>query len=301
MFNDFIDYFSRLSKRRKVLLFLAASLLCLGSLFFSAGSGAKPSSDREVQGFENAVSTTAEGELRPGRIRRSLSAEEKSMLLEQNVLAIDLRSRDEREKREESTEPSTMTLREDWLQELRLLGTLASGGGGWAIIQDLKQGQEELYKPGEELRDGLRLAVVERSRVLLKWDGGLGELRMDGKEKSPQGYEPERPERKKTVRYSKQELRAEVEDLRRLFSQIRFAPYFEKGRQRGFKILSVRRASFPSKLGAKAGDIVRAVNGKELQSVRSAFELFQELKDSPSIEISLLRKGRPFKIEILQD
>ena len=195
-----------------------------------------------------------------------------------------------------------------------LLGTVAAGTSGWAVIVDGQSNKEGLYRAGSYVVVSVKLLSVERNRALLQngrrkfyitsqKGGGIGS---GGPAPTPQRPPAEAPPvqtgfgqaQRQTITLANTDIANNMKNLSRLFSQIRFAPYFEAGRQQGFKILNVRRGSFPERIGAQKGDIVQAVNGKALTSVRSAFDIFRGVKDEPTVSLSLLRQGKPFIIDL---
>ena len=194
-----------------------------------------------------------------------------------------------------------------------LLGTVAAGTRGWAVILDGQSNKEGLYRAGSYVVDSVKLLSVERNRALLQngrrkfyitsQKGGVGS---GGAAPTPQPSTAEPPPvqtglgqaQRQTITLANTDIANNMKNLSRLFSQIRFAPFFEAGRQKGFKILNVRRGSFPERIGAQKGDIVQAVNGKALTSVRAAFDIFRGVKDEPTVSLSLLRQGKPFIIDL---
>ena len=195
-----------------------------------------------------------------------------------------------------------------------LLGTVAAGTRGWAVILDGQSNKEGLYRAGSFVVDSVKLLSVERNRALLQnglrkfyitsqKGGGIGS---GGPASTPQASAAEAPPvqtgfgqaQRQTITLANTDIANNMKNLSRLFSQIRFAPFFEAGRQKGFKILNVRRGSFPERVGAQKGDIVQAVNGKALTSVRAAFDIFRGVKDEPTVSLSILRQGKPLVIDL---
>ncbi len=195
----------------------------------------------------------------------------------------------------------------------RLLGTIAAGKKGWAVILDTQSSKEGLFRAVCEITPSIKLLAVERNRALLESGGRRFYITSQKGGSSPPAPTPkaqtspapsiastadsQMPQRQ-TITLANTDIAANMKNLSRLFSQIRFAPYFEKGRQLGFKILNVRTGSFPERVGAQKGDIVQAVNGKSLTSVRAAFDIFRGVKDSPTVSLSIIRQGKPFVIDL---
>lgn len=90
-----------------------------------------------------------------------------------------------------------------------------------------------------------------------------------------------------------------LNNLDRLYTEIRAVPNFVNGKVSGMKILSVKKGSVFAKLGLRRGDILQRINGIELD-VRKGFEIFNQLKDQKSLTVDLIRQGSPqtFEYEI---
>lgn len=71
----------------------------------------------------------------------------------------------------------------------------------------------------------------------------------------------------------------------------RTVPVFEQGRYAGLRMYSVLPTSPLNALGLRAGDVLRAVNGRKLDSPNRALELFQQLRQAPRIELAVERGG----------
>ena len=87
-----------------------------------------------------------------------------------------------------------------------------------------------------------------------------------------------------------------LQNLDRLYTDIRAVPNFSGGKVSGMKILSVKRGSIFAKLGLRRGDILKRINGMELD-VKRGFEIFNTLKDQKSITLDLVRQGQPTTLE----
>ncbi len=87
-----------------------------------------------------------------------------------------------------------------------------------------------------------------------------------------------------------------LQNLDRLYTEIRAVPNFSGGKVSGMKILSVKRGSIFAKLGLRRGDVLRRINGMELD-VKRGFEIFNSLKDEKSITLDLVRQGQPTTLE----
>lgn len=84
-------------------------------------------------------------------------------------------------------------------------------------------------------------------------------------------------------------------DLQKTF---RVAPDVEGGKMIGMRVLGVQEGSLLSKLGLRAGDRLRAVNGLPLGGPEQLLELYAKLRTAPHLELELLRDGTKKVMEI---
>lgn len=92
------------------------------------------------------------------------------------------------------------------------------------------------------------------------------------------------------------EIENTIQNLDKLYTEIRAVPNFQDGRVSGMKILSIKPGSIFAKLGLKRGDILQRINGVELD-VRRGFEIFSQLKDQKSLTLDLIRGGANQTVE----
>lgn len=77
---------------------------------------------------------------------------------------------------------------------------------------------------------------------------------------------------------------------------IRIVPSTKGGKPDGFKIFSIRAGSLWARVGLANGDTIQAVNGRRLESVDQALEVYTALRDARSLEIDLERRGAPLRL-----
>ncbi|MCG3172467.1 MAG: hypothetical protein GMKNLPBB_00619 [Myxococcota bacterium] len=88
-----------------------------------------------------------------------------------------------------------------------------------------------------------------------------------------------------------------IDDITTNFSSIatqaRVIPSFENGKPSGFKFFSVRPGSVYSKMGIQSGDIVKKINGYEVNSPDKALEIYTKLREMNNVTIDVMRDGKP--------
>ncbi len=87
-----------------------------------------------------------------------------------------------------------------------------------------------------------------------------------------------------------------IQNMDKLFTEIRAVPNFQDGKVSGMKILSVKPGSVFAKLGLRRGDVLNRINGLEVD-VRRGFEIFSQLKDQKSLTLDVNRGGANQTVE----
>lgn len=91
-------------------------------------------------------------------------------------------------------------------------------------------------------------------------------------------------------------LMNELNDLTKLGMQARVVPNYKGGKYEGFKLIGVRPNSLYRAIGIRSGDVVKSVNGAELNSPNKAIKLFEELKNEAKITVDVERGGRSMQL-----
>lgn len=86
------------------------------------------------------------------------------------------------------------------------------------------------------------------------------------------------------------EIDKAINDVGKLFTEIRAVPFMEDGQTNGLKLLSVKQGSIFEKLGLKRGDILKSINNNVID-IPTASKLFEQLKDETQITLDITRQG----------
>lgn len=89
----------------------------------------------------------------------------------------------------------------------------------------------------------------------------------------------------------KQELEKALGDLNAIAMQARIVPAFKDGVATGFKLFSIRPDSLYSKIGIQNGDVIRRLNGFEINAPDKALEAYSKLREANRIELEVERNG----------
>ncbi|MBL9039315.1 MAG: general secretion pathway protein GspC [Archangium sp.] len=201
---------------------------------------------------------------------------------------------------------------------VKLLGTLvAEDNPQWSIasIQDVVTLKTSTYMV-DDLIQNARVLEIERSRVIILngnrrefIDGTPGDgnsvaaiapapvvaaapvkpggdappstvLGAGVKQLSENDYEIPRDEINKTL-----------SNLNDVAMQARIVPAFKDGVAQGFKLFSIRPDSIYTKIGIQNGDVIKRINGYEMNSPEKALEIYSKLKEAGRIDIEVDRNG----------
>lgn len=196
---------------------------------------------------------------------------------------------------------------------VRLVGTMVANLPEWSManIEDLSANSTTVYMVADTLQTA-EIIAIERQRVLINNNGRKEYI--DGTEGSgappppthvavaPSGEKPAegpgsgiRALSEDTYEIPKDEIQKAMSNLNDIAMQARIVPAFKDGVATGFKLFSIRPNSLYSKIGVQNGDVIRRINGYEINSPDKALEVYSKLKESSRIEIELERGGSPVR------
>lgn len=194
---------------------------------------------------------------------------------------------------------------------VKLLGTLVASNPDWsfASIQDMTTQRSQTYMVGNTLQ-GATVETIERERVIII-NGGRREY-IDNNPGDGAFVPPSAPVAqantappgdgsgiRATSENEYEVPRAEIDktlnNLNNIAMQARIVPAFKDGQAVGFKLFSIRPDSIYSKIGVQNGDVIRRINGFDLNSPEKALEVYSKMKDAARIEIEIERNGAPIR------
>lgn len=199
---------------------------------------------------------------------------------------------------------------------VKLLGTLVASDPQWsfASIQDMGTQRTQTYMVGDSVQ-GAEVKEIERERVIVFHnnrrefiDGQPGDgaaVAVNTPVVAPTAVNTAAPGgasgagiralSENDYEVPRPEIDNALNNLNSLAMQARIVPAFKDGQAQGFKLFSIRPDSLYSKIGVQNGDVIRRINGFEMNSPEKALEVYAKLKESSRIEIELERNGSPVK------
>jgi general secretion pathway protein C len=189
---------------------------------------------------------------------------------------------------------------------LTLFGTITGSDDDYAVIEDTKKRKQGLYKKGDSIQNA-EIKLILRKKVVLSVNGKDEILLMEDdknassrKSRKPSPFrEPEEDGRfgaDETVNIDREKINSSLRNINQLMSQVKVRPHFKDGKPNGLLLSHVRQNSIFKDMGLQNGDIVKGVNGKEIQSVDDALKFYDYLKSSSAVELQIERKGDPLSI-----
>ncbi|WP_257458669.1 type II secretion system protein GspC [Archangium lipolyticum] len=194
---------------------------------------------------------------------------------------------------------------------VKLLGTLVASDKLWSVasVQDMNNQRSTTYMVGDRIQ-GAEVIDIERERVIILnngrkefIDGQPGDGAAPVASYTPPVTTPVQPPPgngmgngikalgENDYEVPRTEIDRTLANLNDVAMQARIVPAFKDGQAQGFKLFSIRPDSIYSKIGVQNGDVIKRINGFELNSPEKALEVYTKLKEASRIEIELERNG----------
>ena len=200
---------------------------------------------------------------------------------------------------------------------VRLLGTLVSNIPEWSMATIVLNNESKLVRRGIMLMDTVEVADIQPKYIVLRqgekisvvtlWDAegptppakapgdesalGAGAVASKGGEDDPfaAGIQKKGPN---DYQIDKNMLEEQLQDLTKIGMQARIVPNYEAGKYAGFRLVGIRPNSLYKAIGLQSGDLLRRINGEEIDTPNKAIQLFESLRSSPQIAIDVVRRGK---------
>jgi general secretion pathway protein C len=185
---------------------------------------------------------------------------------------------------------------------LVLTGVIASASGGYALISVNGQPQEP-FGIGQTVTGNAVLQAVYPDRVVIQRNGVLESLMLEGAEKTPMDqstppaatYRP--PATSDNIVQETGANRYTVE-REQLAAQMRTPDFLRQAtmvpsKGGGFQVQQIQAGSLYEKLGLRAGDVIKSVNGTPINSAEDAIRLYQQIPNVGAVQMEIVRGGKP--------
>jgi len=194
---------------------------------------------------------------------------------------------------------------------IKLVGTShLSWTKPFAVFEDQNTHDQNIYRQGDQIPDAGELVSVEKSKVVINHNGTQVMLEMPTDDTgSPSasvpmpvpmrpamppmfGRDVERVGPNQFVVH-RSSVDRNLQNMGQLFTQMRAIPDVEDGKTDGFRLSEVVPGSLFSQMGLRDGDVVTSVGGQELNDPTQAIALLNSLRNASSLNITVMRNGRP--------
>jgi general secretion pathway protein C len=191
-----------------------------------------------------------------------------------------------------------------------LIGTAMAEPAKYSLCQIINPdaNDTQVYGIGDKYQ-GARIYRIEKERVLLDHDGvneyidnsaaappNLGVTpipQLGGQPQAANDSVRQLSENQYVV--ARSEINSALTNLSDLATKARIVPSFKNGVANGFKLFSIVPDSLYAKIGVQNGDVIRRINGYEMNSPDKALEIYQKLRDASRIEIEIERRGETLR------
>lgn len=194
---------------------------------------------------------------------------------------------------------------------VRLIGTLVANRSEWSManIEDVTNHEVNVTMVGDKIQSA-EVTEIERLRVIINNNGrkeyidvepGTGEVAVSAMPHpavAAAGPPPAGPTgagiravSEDNYEVPKDEINKALGNLNDIAMQARIVPAFKDGVATGFKLFSIRPDSLYTKIGIQNGDVIKRINGFDINSPDKALEVYTKLKESNRIEIEIDRNG----------
>lgn len=183
---------------------------------------------------------------------------------------------------------------------LVLAGVIASGAGGHALISANGQPQEP-FAVGQTITDNAVLQAVYPDRVVIRRNGALESLLLEGADNSQAPPEVTMPavNRAGVSGEIVRETGANRYMVERdqLAAQMRTPDFLKQATLvpssgGGFLVRQIQPGSLYEKLGMRAGDVIKSVNGQPVNTAEDAIKLYQQMTSISSVQMEITRGGK---------
>ncbi len=213
------------------------------------------------------------------------------------------------QKTPQAAEPLKTEVLEPTSLKIKLIGTIAGDHeDAAAIIEETGKRTQALYRVGDSVQTAVMKAIMrgkvilrvgDRDEILIMEEPGSMEKGQNTpKAETPSGRQViesvrapiDLPARTITVRRS--DIDSALTDVNNLLNQASIIPHFTDGAADGLAVTGIKAGSIFRKMGLRNGDIVKGVNGTDIQSPDDLISLYNDLKSASDVSLQITRRGQ---------
>lgn len=184
----------------------------------------------------------------------------------------------------------------DRFPALSLVGVVVSDNPSSSVAVLQNEGSDEVIflRTGEKISD-LILTHVFENRIVLETEENtvqifLGRNNLAGLQGKKQNYSRKRE-------FSRAEMiERAVRDWPSIVREAKLVHNYTDGRIDGFKITQLPKLNIFSEIGIRENDIVKEINGIQLNGTNTPFSLFDKFKNQNRFEVIIERNKEPVRL-----
>ncbi|MFL0795871.1 MAG: type II secretion system protein GspC [Cellvibrionaceae bacterium] len=187
---------------------------------------------------------------------------------------------------------------------LKLVGLLYSADKkqARAIIENKRDGGKS-YGIGAKIGGLAEVHAIHPDKVILKRSGRFETLPLEVKtteikvtrvESGINGVDSQVQVSRSTTRYLRSATRSPQDFMR----QFTITPAHYSGHLLGYKLKALRKPQLMKELGLKPDDVIAAINGTTLTDPKKMMEMYEELKHSNELQLSIINNGQRRELNI---
>lgn len=179
--------------------------------------------------------------------------------------------------------------------KIALLGTVTGDQeSAVAVIEETSKRKQGLYSVGDSVQDAIIKRIL-RGKVVLRV-GDKDEILTMEESSSSKIEKVDKPPKstglQRTISVRRSDVDRSLKDLDSLLSQARIRPHFTDGQADGLTITGIKSGSFFRKMDLTNGDIIHAINGREIKTPDDIPSMYNDLKSGSNISLQIKRKGK---------
>jgi general secretion pathway protein C len=186
--------------------------------------------------------------------------------------------------------------------QLKLWGTVSGDTQNtYAVIEDTQKREQNLYRIGDTVQEA-SIKMILREKVVLSVQGVDEVLAMEevGTGAAPptmaaRGRPPATgpaPAIDQRISLQRAMIEDAFQDVNKLMTEVAITPYMQDGRPEGLAFNNIRPNSIFRRMGLRNGDVLKGVNGEQIQSVEDAMRLYQDLRSASEVQLQIQRRGQ---------
>ncbi len=166
---------------------------------------------------------------------------------------------------------------------------------GWIIVEQKGSNNSVILQQFDEL-NGYTLIKLYKDYVIFTKNSKEYKLEISIKKDINYEVENNTIDEKITVedgniKVQRNYLNTYVKDINKVWNNIAISELKKENQVEGFKIDNVNKDSVFAKLGLQKGDVIKAINGKEIKSYADAFKVYNEINNIDFLRIDILRNN----------